>query len=238
LAALLAGYPVGRPVAVPLGALARKAGLGEPQARHALALLEKSGALTARRPFSGRAIRVVEDVAFADLGLDLDSVREQERRALLLLRRMTDYAYSKKCRRAFILRYFGETLEPGACSGCDACSGRRVEPKKQTGAIGSQPPAAAPGKHSELALLELKRWRRELARDLEIPPYVIFNDTTLVALATAVPTERADFLRIKGTGQSHWERFGAKIREISLIARAAGHSPSAVPLKQGTRRRK
>ncbi|HZA49115.1 MAG TPA: ATP-dependent DNA helicase RecQ [Myxococcaceae bacterium] len=238
LAALLAQYPAARPVGVPLGALARKAGLGEPQVRHSLALLEKSGALTARRPFAGRAIRVVEDVAFADLGLDLDSVREQERRALLLLRRMTDYAYAKKCRRAFILRYFGETLEPGSCSGCDVCSGHRVQRRNTTSGLAAAPTPPVAGKHSELALSELKRWRRELARDLEIPPYVIFNDATLVALATAVPTERGDFLRIKGTGEGHWERFGAKIREISLIARAAGHSPSAVPLKQTSRRRR
>jgi ATP-dependent DNA helicase RecQ len=238
LATLLEGYPVARPVAIALGALARKAGLGEHQVRRALALLEKSGALTTRRPFPGRAIRVVDDVAFADLGLDLDSVREQERRALLLLRRMTDYAYAKKCRRAFILRYFGETLEPGACSGCDVCSGHRVAPMKTMAAASPSGSAVVAGKHSELAFTELKRWRRELARDLEIPPYVIFNDATLLALATAVPIERADFLRIKGTGESHWERFGAKIREISLVARAAGHAPSAVPLKQATRRRR
>jgi ATP-dependent DNA helicase RecQ len=77
-----------------------------------------------------------------------------------------------------------------------------------------------------------------LARDLAVPPYVIFNDATLIALATAVPIERAEFLRIKGTGEGHWERFGAKIREISLVARAAGHSPSAVPLKQTAQRRR
>jgi ATP-dependent DNA helicase RecQ len=237
LSALLEGQQIGRPARMPLEKLARKAGFGEAQVRHALALLEKAGALTTRRPFSGRTIRVVEDVAFAELDLDLEAVREQERRSLLLLKRMTEYAYAKRCRRAFILRYFGETLEPGGCSGCDVCSGRRVEPKKRNPTASAATPLV-PGKHSDLALTELKSWRRELARDLAVPPYVIFNDTTLLALATAVPLERAEFLRIKGTGESHWERFGAKIREISLVARAAGHAPSAVPLKQASRRRR
>jgi len=165
-------------------------------------------------------------------------VREQERRALLLLKRMTDYAYTKKCRRAYILRYFGETLE-GECAGCDVCSGPRLEPlPERRPALAAPATHVAPGSHSELALSELKAWRRELARDLAIPPYIIFNDATLLALATALPIDREEFLRVKGTGESRWEKFGAKIREICLVARAAGHAPSPAPLRTVSVRRR
>ena len=35
---------------------------------------------------------------------------------------------------------------------------------------------------------------------------------------------------MKGTGESRWERFGPKVVEICLMARAAGHAPVPVPV--------
>jgi len=92
-------------------------------------------------------------------------------------------------------------------------------------------PAGSHGKpegYSELAATELRRWRKALAKDLEIPPFIIFNDATLLGLAAALPTDRETFLAVKGTGESRWERFGPKVVEICLMARAAGHEPVAV----------
>ena len=77
---------------------------------------------------------------------------------------------------------------------------------------------------SELAAAELRRWRRELARDLNVPAFIIFNDATLMGLATALPTDRQSFLRVKWTGATRWERFGPKVVEICQLARAAGAS--------------
>ncbi|MGA9524447.1 MAG: ATP-dependent DNA helicase RecQ [Myxococcaceae bacterium] len=229
-------YPQGRPFTTELGVLARRTKLSETAARHGISLLEKAGVIQVKRPFGGRAIRATRDVPFSELELNLDQVREQERRALLLLKRMTDYAYTKGCRRAYILRYFGDTLE-GECAGCDVCSGHRVEfrPEARTDPAPSAS-HVAPGSHSELALSELKTWRRELSRDLGVPPYIIFNDATLLAIATALPIDREEFLRVKGTGESRWERFGAKVREICLVARAAGHAPAPTPMKIRRRR--
>ncbi len=245
LKALLEGYPRNRPVSTEVAILARRAGISEAEARKGLALLEKSGALEVRRPFSGRSMRVVEDVAFQALDLDLTSVREQERRSLLLLRRMTEYAYTKRCRRAFVLRYFGESAEWQDCGGCDVCSGARVKPSdgasrfpggRGVGEPGG-PAAIVPGSHSEMALAELKAWRKELARDLETPAYTIFPDATLLALATALPIDEEGFLRVKGTGPVKWERFGARVREICTLARAAGHAPQPVPVKRARLRK-
>jgi ATP-dependent DNA helicase RecQ len=238
LAALRDGYPQGRPFTTELAVLGRRTKLSEDEVRHGLSLLEKAGVVQVKRPFGGRAIRAVKDVPFSELELDLDRVREQERRSLLLLKRMTEYAYTKRCRRAYILQYFGETLEE-ACSGCDVCSGHRVEAKtasRPTAAAEARVSHVAPGSHSELALSELKAWRRELSRSLEVPPYIVFNDATLLAIATALPITREEFLRVKGTGESRWEKFGVKVREICLVARAAGHAPAPAPLKVRRRR--
>jgi ATP-dependent DNA helicase RecQ len=61
-----------------------------------------------------------------------------------------------------------------------------------------------------------------LAKDLQVPPFIIFNDKTLLALAAALPTDRASFLAVKGTGEIRWERFGSKVVEVSRLARATG----------------
>jgi ATP-dependent DNA helicase RecQ len=57
----------------------------------------------------------------------LDEKEERERAlALEALRLMTGYAESAECRRAVLLRHFGETLAAGACTGCDNCLAPRA----------------------------------------------------------------------------------------------------------------
>ena len=211
-----------------LAALADRAGLTPETARRALGALERAHLLEVRRPFAGRSIRPLRRVPFQVLDLSLERVRAQERRSLLLLRRMTDYAYARRCRRSFLLRYFGETAE-GSCRGCDVCLGPRTvlpaaqprRPDKDSVYKAGVVPGDA--QFSERAALELRRFRRELSRDLEVPPFILFNDRTLRALATALPASREDFLAVKGTGPTQWERFGPKVVEICLGARLQGN---------------
>jgi ATP-dependent DNA helicase RecQ len=224
LSVLLEMISPGKTALVELAAIGQRAGLAEAQARHALGLLEKSGAATVRRPFAGRTIRALQRSSYAELGLDLSRVREQEQRSLLLLRRMTDYAYSRRCRRAFILRYFGESGVASSCPGCDNCAGPRLPRNSLAPTRAASIQRAGP--QSALAAGELRRWRRTLARDLNIPAFIIFNDATLTALASALPTDRKSFLAVKGTGLSRWERFGPKVVEICLLARAAAEMRS------------
>lgn len=220
--------------------LAEKLGVSEAESRHALALLEKASALSLRRPFAGRTLRILQDVPFSELGFNMGRVRDRERRALTMLRQMTDYAYARRCRREFLLAYFGEEAETSNCASCDVCSGHRTlsppKPVKQAASPG--PSAAIEDGYSELAATELRRFRRELARDLGLAPFHIFNDQTLKALATALPIGREEFLAVKGTGERHWERFGPRVVEACLIARAAGHVPRAVPRATKPRRRR
>ncbi|MEW6430929.1 MAG: ATP-dependent DNA helicase RecQ [Myxococcota bacterium] len=228
LSALTSAQPVGSKLTTSLSLLARRSGLDAEAVRHALTLLERAGALAVQRPFAGRTIEVLRHEPWPELGIDLSRLREQERNQLLLLKRMTDYAYAKRCRRAFILRYFGEKVPFGQdCGGCDVCSGPRL---KLSGSKVAAPPGPSgtrglPERYSHLAAESLKRWRRELSQDLAVPPFIIFNDATLYALAAALPTTREEFLRVKGTGESRWERFGAQVTKLCLMARASGDVP-------------
>ncbi|MGV3621705.1 MAG: RecQ family ATP-dependent DNA helicase [Archangium sp.] len=218
--------------------MARRSGLDEEKVRHALTLLERSGIVLVQRPFSGRALTVLKHDIWKDLGVDLTALRAQERNQLLLLKRMTDYAYTKRCRRGYLLRYFGEASESESCGSCDVCSGARLQvaarsSKYANGPVGDR---VLPQKFSSFAAEELKRWRRELSQDLGVPPFIIFNDQTLYGIAAVLPTTRDAFLSVKGTGESRWEKFGAHVTRICVTARAAGDEPQVVAASAPRRR--
>jgi ATP-dependent DNA helicase RecQ len=96
--------------------------------------------------------------------------------------------------------------------------------------------SALPGQYSVLAVEELKRFRRELSQDLGVPPFIIFNDATMYGLAAALPTTKGEFLRVKGTGEGKWEKFGARVTQICLMARAAGDVSQPMAESVGRRR--
>ncbi len=240
LLSLTSAFPEGVRSSTELPILARRANLDEEQAHHGLGLLEKAGVIALKRPFSGRAIALLRHEPWGELSVDLRRLREQERTQLLLLKRMTDYAYAQRCRRAFILRYFGEDLATGHdCGACDVCAGPRlaVPSKGPSARVGPPSAPALPGQYSTLALEELRRFRRELSQDLGVPPFIIFNDATLYALAAALPSNQEEFLRVKGTGPSRWEKFGPKVLQACLMARAAGDAPQAIEAAAPRRRR-
>jgi ATP-dependent DNA helicase RecQ len=66
----------------------------------------------------------------------------------------------------------------------------------------------------------LKAWRTEQARAQEVPPYVVFNDRTLEALARARPQSEEALLDVKGIGPSKLERYGPAL--LALIAEHDG----------------
>jgi ATP-dependent DNA helicase RecQ len=57
-------------------------------------------------------------------------------------------------------------------------------------------------------LARLKEWRREEARRQGKPPYVIFHDRTLEALAAALPRDRVALECVKGIGPAKLEAYG------------------------------
>ncbi|WP_406668098.1 DNA helicase RecQ [Gallaecimonas sp. GXIMD1310] len=54
----------------------------------------------------------------------------------------------------------------------------------------------------------LKRLRKTLADEFDVPPYVVFNDATLAEMASHFPTCEAELLAISGVGQTKLSRYG------------------------------
>ncbi|MDQ5826324.1 MAG: ATP-dependent DNA helicase [Chloroflexota bacterium] len=68
----------------------------------------------------------------------------------------------------------------------------------------------------------LRQWRRVIANRLGLPPYIIFHDKTLWAIAKAQPTTVEELLQIKGVGQSHIDKYGDELlAELAGIAAGA-----------------
>jgi ATP-dependent DNA helicase RecQ len=71
----------------------------------------------------------------------------------------------------------------------------------------------------------LRAWRRELAAEWEVAPYVVLPDTALWALADARPASLAGLRRVPGIGDRRVERFGASLLEaLTAACEAAGLS--------------
>ena len=54
----------------------------------------------------------------------------------------------------------------------------------------------------------LRGFRRELARERGVPPYVIFTDRTLIAMANTKPSDLAEFGKLPGVGAKKLEDLG------------------------------
>ena len=77
----------------------------------------------------------------------------------------------------------------------------------------------------------LVAWRLEEARRQELPPYVIFHDSTLNEVARRRPASLAALAEIPGVGRSKLERYGAAV--IALVAESiARHPDGAAPAVQ------
>lgn len=77
--------------------------------------------------------------------------------------------------------------------------------------------AEKPAANDELAekiINNLKAWRKRKADDLNIAPYMIFGDKTLLDLAAKKPKTRNDLLNIYGIGRVKAEEFGRSILQI------------------------
>ena len=61
----------------------------------------------------------------------------------------------------------------------------------------------------------LRAWRLEEARRQELPPYVIFHDTTLIEVARRRPASLGALADIPGIGRSKLDRYGAALLKIA-----------------------
>ncbi|PSX06722.1 ATP-dependent DNA helicase RecQ [Photobacterium angustum] len=55
---------------------------------------------------------------------------------------------------------------------------------------------------------KLRKLRKAIADEEDLPPYVVFNDASLMEMAERLPTSNGDFLAVNGVGQRKLEKYG------------------------------
>jgi ATP-dependent DNA helicase RecQ len=84
----------------------------------------------------------------------------------------------------------------------------RQDPEgKRTGRSKARSAAAAASAGDPL-FQALRQLRTELAREQGVPPYIIFNDATLLEMAGARPSTMDEFAALSGVGAAKLERYG------------------------------
>src|SRR5207244_12446061 len=108
--------------------------------------------------------------------LELRVARERQ-----MLDRLVRFADTRGCRRQNLLRYFGDAEVPRGCRACESCAGSRApEPEEVAARLPAKRRAAAvapeaAGPYDEQVFQQLRALRTELARELRMPPYVVFH---------------------------------------------------------------
>ncbi len=94
-----------------------------------------------------------------------------------------------------------------------AAPAKRTRTRKGTG---SAPPAAAAnlGPDAQVRFINLKAWRAEVAKEHNLPAYVIFHDATLAAIAERNPATLDDLQGISGMGAKKLEAYGAEVLRV------------------------
>jgi ATP-dependent DNA helicase RecQ len=96
----------------------------------------------------------------------------------------------------------------GAAGGAEAGEGARGKSRPGRMTREDLPPEAEP-------LFErLRTWRTGVAKELGMPPYVIFHDATLASIAAAPPSTLAELARVNGVGETKLARYGQQILEV------------------------
>jgi ATP-dependent DNA helicase RecQ len=105
-----------------------KAGLTKETFRRVMADLEEKGEGAYIPPFRGRGLRLIQRLNPEQLKIDFPRLALRKAYELEKLNRIMAYGTLTRCRRAFLLEYFGEYHQEGNCGGCDVCRGSGETP--------------------------------------------------------------------------------------------------------------
>ena len=101
-----------------------------------------------------------------------------------------------------LLRVATETKPRGKASRVRGASG------------GTKPPPLPLDDEATQRFAALKAWRAEVAREHNVPAYVVFHDTTLAEMARGCPASLDELAGISGVGSKKLEAYGAEILRV------------------------
>jgi ATP-dependent DNA helicase RecQ len=106
-----------------------KAGLTKETFRRVMADLEEKGEGAYIPPFRGRGLRLLQRLNPEELKIDFPRLALRKAYELEKLNRIMAYGTLNRCRRSFLLEYFGEYHREENCGGCDVCRSSGESPR-------------------------------------------------------------------------------------------------------------
>lgn len=143
------------------------------------------------------------------------------------LRDENTHVYIKKAKKT----YASELLKGGGQTGGEAVSGNA-----SAGTAGSRPASRTRKKSTDsltaagYELFErLRALRLVIAREEGVPPYIIFNDKTLIDMCEKLPVDADTMLSVSGVGQNKLMKYGSRFTE-EIITFVSAHKGVATTL--------
>jgi ATP-dependent DNA helicase RecQ len=157
--------------------------------------------------------------------VDWDTLDRRRKAEQAQLDVMQKYAYTDRCRRGFVLRYFGDPAATNRCEQCDNClalkheatsssaPSQRLAKKSPRGRAEKKGKGASPElddlTDDERSLLDsLRALRTKIAKRDSMPAYVVFADRTLREMARSRPTSAGALADVYGVGPAKMEKYG------------------------------
>jgi len=100
---------------------------------------------------------------------------------------------------------FVQSINEDKCIGCGRCF--RVCPRGVLELVGLDD-------EGQRRYAALKAWRAEVAREHNLPAYVVFHDATLAEMARSQPDSLAALAGISGVGAKKLEAYGREILRV------------------------
>jgi ATP-dependent DNA helicase RecQ len=104
----------------------------------------------------------------------------------------------------------------------------KEEVQKKAKPQASVPKKIEKGKFDTVLFNRLRDLRKQIAADKNLPPYIIFADTSLRQMATDFPTDEAAFLKIAGVAEYKLQKYGGLF--ISEISDYIGEAEFPMPM--------
>ena len=145
----------------------------------------------------------------------------ERERAWERYRIIREFVESRRCRHRQICAHFGEAAKWEKCDACDVCGSGAEWMAKPPARTGSQvgrnrlplEPLAQPAAGSEAEDLReyLREWRRSVAREKNVPAYIVLHDSSLEEICRWQPKFYAELREIAGIGERKAEVYGQPI---------------------------
>ena len=167
---------------------------------------------------------------------------EEKERAWQRYHEIRGFVESGICRHLRVCGHFGENKKWASCGACDVCGyepawlsapveefrprRKRSKPRSVSPPAPApakrpwEPPSPAPALLQEVSLVDpnlrefLREWRRETAREQNVPAYIVMHDTTLDEICQVRPRSIDGLLQVSGIGERKAELYGRQILDV------------------------